>query len=283
MLVSRLRRALGDIKRSMDRRTLSEAEFRALLIELGVVPGTIGLIHSSMDVLKRRVPTLSATRLISILQEAVGESGTLLMPSLPFSGLQKPYIEKGLVFDVRKTPSQSGLLTEVFRRVPGVVRSSHPVASVAAWGRRALELVGDHVHGSSFGPTSPYARVAALGGLEIGLGTPAWGSFSLFHVIEELDPVTQAYCFETVCRGLLTVDGNVRLEVPVVPLRADRHRDFQGLERLLRSEGVIRIVTRGGLECRVANGDALVKRGLELAREGRFLFGRKAIEFAGSD
>src|SRR5437867_1927973 len=127
------------LDRLIDRRTMTESVFLDLLAELGIVQGATIFLHSSMDEIMRRVPGMTPFKLIQILQNALGEKGTLLVPTFPFVGKQYFYIQNNPKFDVRRTPSQVGLLTEVFRRLPGVVRSLHPTHPVAAWGKHAVD------------------------------------------------------------------------------------------------------------------------------------------------
>ena len=75
---------------------------------------------------------------------ATRASGTVLMPTLPFGGVAIDYARKNPVFDVRRTPSQTGLLTEIFRRSAGVLRSVHPTHPVAVAGHGAVEMVEGH-------------------------------------------------------------------------------------------------------------------------------------------
>ena len=71
---------------ALDRRTLSQGEFISELRDLGINPGSIIFLHSSMDEFSRRVPSLDPLKIIALLKELVGEEGTLLMPTFPFEG-----------------------------------------------------------------------------------------------------------------------------------------------------------------------------------------------------
>ena len=57
------------------------------LIEVGVVPGDILMVHSSFDSFAgfRGTPA----QIIRTLQDVVGPAGTVLMPTLPFSGSER--------------------------------------------------------------------------------------------------------------------------------------------------------------------------------------------------
>src|ERR1041385_9139884 len=135
------RDACGRFDRSIDRRTLSHAALIELLRDLGFNPGATVMVHSSFSHIRRRVPDITPQRLIALVQELLGPEGTLLMPTFPFQGSQGEYADRTPRFDVRKTPSKVGVLTEAFRQTRGVVRSKHPTHPVGAWGRHAHEII----------------------------------------------------------------------------------------------------------------------------------------------
>src|SRR5438067_1786985 len=226
-----VRRHLNQLDRAIDRRTLSESAFITLLEELGIVSGATALVHSSMEEISRRVPSMTAIRVVKILQELVGADGTLVMPTFPFLGKQLHYVETGRKFDVMRTPSQVGLITEVFRRMPGVVRSMHPTHPFAAWGRHAEDLTNAHHLGGTFDAQSPIFRLQEYDGLVLGLGTGLRDSFTILHVAEECHPKARQHFFEDAARTM-TVVGKDRNEIvcrfPV--LRDSVHRNYDRVE-----------------------------------------------------
>lgn len=99
--------------------------------------------------------------IVKTLMDAVGPTGTILMPSFPMLGSSLSQIESGAVFDVRTTPSKVGILTEVFRRMPGVLRSLHPTNSIAAWGRKAEYYIAGHQDSpTAYGDETPLGRLS---------------------------------------------------------------------------------------------------------------------------
>ena len=151
---------------------------------LGIGAGDTLLVHSSFDAFLGF--TGRPTDVIAVLQSAVGANGAVLMPTLPFGGTAVEYARRQLVFDVMRTPSRMGLLTELFRRSAGVVRSVHPTHPVAAWGRDAVALVeGHHMAHTPCGNGSPYARLRERRGKILLMGTGI-GVLTFFHTIEEV-------------------------------------------------------------------------------------------------
>ena len=162
-------------------RTSAET-LRSALEELGIGRGCTVFVHSSMSSLGYFRP--GPEGLVALLSRMVGSEGTILMPSFPFTGSMQAYVGHSPRFDVRHTPSRSGLLTETFRRYPGVLRSLHPTHPVCALGERAEELIEGHEHTRSpCGPNSPFGRLADHDALVLRLGT---GALTLHHHVQEL-------------------------------------------------------------------------------------------------
>lgn len=165
-------------------RAFSPADLARELAALGVRGGDTVLVHSSYDSFEGF--TGKPTDVIAVLQAAVGPSGNVLMPTLPFEGTAVDYVRSNPVFDVRRTPSRMGLLTEMFRRTPAVLRSVHPTHSVAAWGRDAAALVDSHhLATTPCGEGSPFARLLEARGKILILGA-GLGVMTFYHTIEEL-------------------------------------------------------------------------------------------------
>ncbi|HUG37119.1 MAG TPA: AAC(3) family N-acetyltransferase [Candidatus Limnocylindrales bacterium] len=215
-------------------------DLRAALRHLGVAEGQAVMVHSSFDQFAGF--SGKATEVIAVLEEAVGATGTLLMPSLPFTGTAVEYVSQGPMFDARRTPSRVGLLTELFRRSPGVLRSTHPTHAVAAWGAGAAEMLANHhLARTPCGEGSPYARLLERDGRILFLGAGI-ESMTFFHYVEEvLEPDMP---FSPFTREELTLsskdlagrvlESKTRLFDPAV----SRRRDLDRLRPVLRQDGV---------------------------------------------
>lgn len=161
------------------------ADLGPFLRDLGVREGDLLFVHSSYDAFWG-FRDASPLEVIRVLQELVGPSGTLAMPTHASGGSAVDYAARGITFDVRRTPSRMGLLTELFRRMPGVVRSVHPTHSVAAWGAKAEAFVaGHHRAGTPCGEGSPYMRLLTENGRILLLGT-SYLAMSFYHTVDEL-------------------------------------------------------------------------------------------------
>lgn len=149
---------------------LSEEDFRKILTgDLGLTTGDLVYVHSGMDGLNLAFPFY---RILFLIQEVIGPGGTVLFPTYPNHRISSnEYLLQGNVFDVRRTPSYTGILTEFARRQRNAVRSLHPTKSVCAIGPAAAEITATHhLSPYPYDTGSPYYKLIAGGGKIIGLG-----------------------------------------------------------------------------------------------------------------
>lgn len=145
------------------------------LESIGLRPGDIVLVHSSFKALGIDDPE----QIIGALRDALGPTGTLLMPALTY--LQEP----PLLHDARHTPTCVGFLTEYFRTRHGTLRSLHPTHSVCGVGAQAEAMLRDHVQDRTpCGPCSPFNRLIERGGKILMLGCGLRPNTTM-HAVEE--------------------------------------------------------------------------------------------------
>lgn len=152
------------------------------LIKNGLKKGDTLFIHSSWDQFFNYEGT--PKELIDTLLEYLTEEGTLAMPCFP--AIQ----DNTKIFNVKRTPSGAGFLTEMFRRYKGTTRSISLNHSVCAIGKNAEFLTKDH-HKSitSWDEMSPYYRLKEVDALIVGLG-----------VGHNLEVATALHCVEAILR-----------------------------------------------------------------------------------
>lgn len=124
---------------------------------LGVRPGTVLLVHSSLSSMGWVCGGPVAA--IVALQQTLGPEGTLVMPghstyltepsrweSPPVPESWWPIIRETMpAFDPDLSPTRHiGAIGEAFRKQRGVLRSSHPQFSFCARGPRAAEILKGH-------------------------------------------------------------------------------------------------------------------------------------------
>lgn len=143
----------------------------------GIQPGQTILVHTSLRSLGWIVG--GAQAYLQALLQAVGSSGTLMMPTQSWKNLDPargvhPKVPEAWwpmirahwpAYDPARTPSNTmGAAAELFRTWPGVRRSDHPVRSLAAFGPNAERLVSNHRLEEPFDEDSPVGQLYALDG-----------------------------------------------------------------------------------------------------------------------
>ncbi|MFM9056862.1 MAG: AAC(3) family N-acetyltransferase [Bacteroidota bacterium] len=157
------------------------------LRSIGIQTGDSLLVHASLS----RIGYVEggADTLVEALLHAIGDTGNLLMPSFPAPGRNKDYLDQQPVFDVLNTPSAMGIVSETFRKWPGVVRSLHPTDPVCAKGPQALWFTSGHFNEATpYTAASPFARLMQRRGKILMLGTSLNGACTCLHVVEDAIP-----------------------------------------------------------------------------------------------
>ena len=159
--------------------TYTKQDLQQDLAAMGLTGTETILIHSSMKSIG--AVEGGADTVLDALMEFFAE-GLLLLPTHTWR-----FIDQGNpVFDVRRSPCCVGILPELFRQRPGVVRSLHPTHSMAACGREAAAyLAGELENNTPCTPGGCYDRLRAVGGKILLLGvTHARNTF--LHSVEEV-------------------------------------------------------------------------------------------------
>lgn len=223
----------------------NQASLTAAFRDCGIQQGDILFSHVSLGRLGladegRTVEIVSAV-VLGALRAAVGEAGTLLVPTYTYS------IGAGELFDVQETPSAVGEFTEIFRKLPGVVRSAEPMLAVAGQGPRARELLSA-LPKTSYGPGSVYERLRLSGAKICNIGVGLY--YATFrHHIEELAEVP--FRFKKAFKGRVRENGVTREEEWIYSCapRLDCCAPVGlPLEKLCREAGLVRAVKVGWSE-----------------------------------
>lgn len=161
-------------------RKVSIEEIKQKLIENGIKKGDTVMIHSSFKHIDAK-----AEDFINFIKEYITEEGNILMPTHP-----KLAIENGIqVYDIDKSPSTTGYLTEVFRKSKGVLRSHHPFSSVAAWGKDRDYFLANNLNDKNplpHGIYSPYYKMTEKNSKSFCIGAIRKVNATVFHVAEEV-------------------------------------------------------------------------------------------------
>lgn len=170
------------------------------LKRLGINEGDTIFMHASLKSLGEKIEPLDV---IKALRDCVGESGTIVLPALSYMYCNK----ENPIFDYNKTPSNIGVIPEVFRtQCKDVLRSLAPTHSCCSAGRMADFVTNGHIlDNTPCGPNSPFRRVMELGGKILFLGCGMRPNTSM-HAVEELYEPDYLYG-ETVEYKIVKKDG----------------------------------------------------------------------------
>jgi aminoglycoside 3-N-acetyltransferase len=215
------------------------------LHDLGVRNGTVLLVHSAFS--KVRPVEGGPNDLIEALEAAIGNAGTLVMPSMSD--------DDDHPFDLQTTPCAGmGIVADTFWRRPGVLRSDSPHA-FSAKGPAAEYITSPHPYDFPHGPDSPVGRVHELDGHVLLLGVGHDGNTTIhlgealagvryrrpkqLTILREGEPARVDYAeIDHCCEQFRLVDD--WLDAAGLQRRGTVG---QGVARLARSRDIVEVVT----------------------------------------
>ena len=122
------------------------------LHNIRIFPNDVVMLHGNAGV-AAQLPNLenkdALNYLIKQLLKYFEDQGTLVVPTFSYSFTKKED------YDIIHSKSRVGQFSESFRKFPGVVRSRHPIFSVASIGRYALEFKNSFIN-DCFGKGSAF-------------------------------------------------------------------------------------------------------------------------------
>lgn len=239
----------------------------AALQAVGIKHGDTVFVHSDLKSFGKLSPGISREEylesFIRAFLEAVGEEGTLILPTFSYT------LTKKEIFDPERTPSTVGAMTEFFRNMKSVVRSNDPIFSVAAAGKNKQYFT--EVGTDCFGKDSIFDKLYERDASLVFLGQTF--DITFMHYVEQRRGVPY--------RFLKKFDGEIRsgnVNRPcsylynVRPLDQNIEYDLEGIAAFLSAEGVLRQAAIGYSKVRrVGAKDAYdaIERGF--AKNIRFL------------
>lgn len=178
-------------------------QLKEQLCTMGLTGKETILIHSSMKAIGN--VDGGADTVLDALTEYF-EDGLLLLPTHTWKTIN----DDNPLFDYRTTPSCVGLLTNMFMKRDGVVRSLHPTHSMAGIGKNAREyLAGEEYNNTPCTPGGCYDRLKECGGkiLLIGVGHER---NTYIHSVEEVLNVPHRLSDEPMNLKTVMPDGRIR-------------------------------------------------------------------------
>lgn len=248
---------------------LGEQDFKNILVDaLRLRSGDLVYVHSGMDGLNLSFPFY---RILFLIQDVIGKEGTVVFPTYPNHRISSyEWLKQGNVFDVRRTPSYTGILTEFARRQRKAIRSLHPTKSVCAIGPEAKGLTATHhLSPYPYDTLSPYYKLIAGGGKIVGLGaTTNYISFGycVDDAFKEKFPV-RVYHEEILAAPCINYDGeSVIVKTYAHNMSTTVHPNMPKWFETYVSEEACRDLTLHGMKFFRADAPKLFAEMMELAK-----------------
>lgn len=236
---------------------MTKDDIRHDLAALGITAGDVVFFHSSLKSLGHVEG--GADTVIDAFLEAIGKSGTLVLPALcmhDWDAMSRADIEQA--WDIHTTPTFTGLIPETFRKRPDTVRSDNPTHSVTAMGPHANEITSEHrrarggewvhdrpkwVSDGAFGTGSPWDKLYGLDAKYLLIGVD-FDSCTLLHHVQ-----------------VAFLEQHLK--------NVDRHASwptfsFPEMGRALEARGLVRIGHIGRATARLIGSRSLVDTALEI-------------------
>ena len=166
---------------------------------------------------------------------------TLAMPTFYFGKTNSESGEyfRDHVFNVNRTVSKMGILTEIFRRKEGVKRSIHPTHSVCAYGPLADKLTATHHLGdTACGEGTPFGEMTKYKTIILGIGIRSFRALTQVHSAEDLMKSDFPFTFnysEVIPVTCLDKDKNT-ITYHLTIKKIDYRRDARMLHTILGKE-----------------------------------------------
>ena len=203
-----------------------------ILQRFGVPRDAVLLVHSAIARLSRH--GFRAEAMIEVLLDHVAD-GNLIVPTMTWRTVTPDRPR----WDELATPSQTGVLTEIFRSRYAIARSIHPTHSVAGWGNAApLLLSRHHLDTTPVSGNSPYGLMRDYDAYVLMIGVGLENCTAIHHAEEVINadlyvrPPEEAEAYQ--CRDRRGI---------VHVVRTRRHprldRDFTQFARPLAEQGLL--------------------------------------------
>jgi aminoglycoside 3-N-acetyltransferase len=263
--------------------TFSTEELTAELTRRLPADFEILMVHSSFDGFLPMYKG-SAKDLVSALVDFCGPERTLVMPSFVMGGRTYNAAEyfQSRPFDVRRTPSEMGLVAEIFRRTPNVLRSLHPTCSLCALGPMGKEITtGHHISQTGLSPDSPFGVMTRRRTAILGLGVEYYRCLTHAHTaghqmgaefpIKFVNPSTQV--------TLVDYDGR-RYEYTLGLPDRTKKLDLRVLWSVLSKDELVEWRFHGVSMFVVPHAGVLTERLIQAARRGITIYGKATVDNA---
>lgn len=210
-------------------KTVTYDQVARALQAVGLHQGDAVLVHSAIQYLGR--PTGGSALYWDALKDILWPDGTVAVPAFNFQ------FASGKPYDPASSPSIGmGSFAEYVRCLPGALRTTHPMQSMAVMGKYAADLASRDTL-SAFDPDSAFERLLELDARVLLLGADIY-AVSLVHYSEQRAEVPYRYWKEFSGR-VLTADGwqERTCRMFVRDLELNPHLNLSPIEKRLKMVG----------------------------------------------
>lgn len=176
--------------------------------------------------------------IIEALLDLLGPRRTLLLPTYT-DGFKDGFL------DLDSEPSQTGIISEYFRKIPGVKRTRSAFFSFSAFGPQSKEFT-ELRFVETYGPGSSYAWIEEHDAHLVSLGV-SWDACSLKHRSEWHERVP--YRFDKTFEGKLKYEGQTGSHKETLFVRSldpIAENDWSQVDKILLQGGMKRVPFGGG-------------------------------------
>jgi aminoglycoside 3-N-acetyltransferase len=250
---------------------------------MGLTNGATVLMHSSFNVHNGLQGT--PQKVIDSVLTIIGPSGNLVMVSMPYGGTSFAYLKDRPIFDVRRTPSRMGIITELFRTHKNVLRSLSPSHPILAFGPKAEWIIADHEKTMyPCGRGSPFEKILKLKAKTLLFDMTSCGISTFFHHVEDTFkehlPI-KLYDNEPFEATVVDSHGNrIKVNSYVFSSEARRIRDHRRLKSELLRSGGITSSRIGNTNLTLIDLNAAVDCARKIVESGNYLYGSKSFTIA---
>ena len=230
------------------------------LEKMGLPHNTALLVHSSFKSIGK-VEGGPETVLEALIEYLIPHGGLLLFPTFTY------LLARDEVYSVKETPCLTGILPELFRKRPGVIRSLDPTHSIAALGNGAEELLaGCENSKTSFDAFSIWPKLMERDGKVLFLGTGLACNTFLHYTDEQNAPFDMIYKRELEKRAVIDGEGK-KFIVERHPMYAPRSDSFTKMREIFRKENLIHSGLFGEAEAELISCRQMTEKAAPLIRK----------------
>lgn len=193
---------------------------------------------------KKKGIDFDGNELIDAFQEAVGEEGTIIIPTFSFEFSNNKF------YDIRNTKGTTGVLGNIAQQRTDFKRTQHPMHSFMVWGKDKDWLVSMQ-NKNSFGVDSPFGYCLSNRVKQVILGTDYVHAMTFVHYAEYTCNVP--YRFAKLFTGTyITEAGDVEertYDYAARRLEIEPRETFNKMGLILEENCVSKKIDVMGLEC----------------------------------